>query len=447
MRALVFLVCFTIALPATAEDFSVRAFHDESIRAFHDDFFAAWNRGDVKGLADSLTDDTIYHPYGGTTQVARDEVAGGYRAFLEAFNVRMIVSPEVLQSRGKYGIAQGTYRVVMTPKEGGETSQRSGRYYMDLVKGDDGNWRIARELTQQTADPIEGVQTNSASVGGDGQIRRRFADLDEGQVHYWQGAPPISQGGPGASDKIPLLFLHPGPHSARVQVPLLEALAQHRQVYAPDIMGMGDSSPLPDDATDLAYFADSVLRFADELELDQFALYGSNLSARISVEMALQQPDRIHTLLLNRMVFFEGETLEMWAAGHVPKVTPDQEGAYVTFLWSRLRDLNTYVPWFKKGTENLRGRGLPNADILHLSFVEQMKMAPTMHRAFDAYWAYPLAEKLPQLNVRTFAVGDDARRIPKAETWSPASLGGNVISATTEALAARAAQFDALIGD
>lgn len=431
MRALILFFCLILTSPAAAEDASVRAFHDS--------FFSAWNAADADGLESLLTEDTIYHPYDGSTQMGKDVVAGGYRAFLEGFDVRMIVTPEVLEARGDYGVVQGTYRVIMTPKQGGETTQRSGRYYMDLERGADGDWRIARELTQQTADPIDGVSVTKTRQG-DGMVRRRFADLAEGQVHYWQGGPP-------SSDKVPLIFLPPGPHSARVQVPLLEALAQHRPVYAPDIMGMGDSSAPPNATPDLAYFADAVLRFADAAQLGQFALYGSNLSARISVEMALQQPDRIHTLLLNRMVFFEGETLDMWAARHVPKVTPDQEGAYVTFLWSRLRDLNTYVPWFKKGAENLRGRGLPDADILHLSFVEQVKMAPTMHLAFDAYWAYPLTEKLPQISVRTFAAGEDAKRIPKANTWAPSPLGGNVISANADALATRAQQIDQLIGD
>lgn len=432
MRPLILFLCLLMCRPALAED--------PTVRAFHDAFFAAWNAGDAGVLVDSLTESTIYHPFGAETLVGKEAVGGSYQAFLEDFSVRMMVRPEVLDAHGDHGVMQGTYRSILTPKDGRPGWERSGRYHMDLVKEDHGAWRIAREITQQTADPIEGVAAAPTTESGDTQVRRRFADLTEGQVHYWQGGPP-------ASDKTPLLFLHPGPHSARVQVPLLEALAKHRPVYAPDIMGMGDSSAPPDDATDLSYFADAVLRYADAVGLERFALYGSNLSARISVEMAFQQPDRIHTLMLNRMVFFEGDTLDMWAAGHVPEVTPDQEGAYVMFLWSRLRDLNTYVPWFKKGAENLRGRGLPDADILHLSFVEQIKMAPTMHRAFDAYWAYPLAEKLPQLTVRTYAVGEDTQRIAKAAEWSPSPLAGNVISATDDALAARAAQMNDLIGD
>lgn len=415
---------------------------DATVRAFHDSFFAAWNQDNPEGLIERLTEDTIYHPHGAQTLVGRDAVGANYVAFLSSFDVRMDVFPEVLESFGDHGIMQGTYRLAFIPKEGGERSERSGRYHMDLVKGDDGGWLIAHEVTQTTTDLIPGVMTakESASVSPPGKVRRRFADITEGQVHYWQG-------GPAASDKTPILFLHPGPHSARVQTPLLDVLAELRPVYAPDIMGMGDSSPPPESDPDLAYFADAVLQFADATGLGRFAVYGSNLSARIGTEMALQQPERIHTLILNRMVFFEGGTLDMWAEGHVPNVQPDQEGAYVTFLWSRLRDLNTYVPWFEKGAENLRGKGLPSADILHLSFVEQVKMAPTMHLAFDAYWAYPLAEKLSQLGVRTVALKNDATRIPNAETWAPTPLGGNVISATSEALMARARQLDALIGD
>lgn len=429
------LIAFLILLAAQAAQAE-----DASVRAFHDAFFAAWNQSDAEDLRERLTDDTVYHPHGAQTLIGRDEVGGNYATFLSSFDVRMDVFPEVLEAYGDHGIMQGTYRLAFTPKTGGSTTERSGRYHMDLVRRDDGEWLIAHEVTQTTTDPIPGVTKDPGLRTTQGEVRRRFADLAEGQVHYWQG-------GPAASSKTPLLFLHPGPHSARVQTPLLDALAEHRPVYAPDIMGMGDSSPPPEPGPDLDYFADAVLRFADATGLERFAVYGSNLSARIAVEMALQQPDRIHTLILNRMVFFEGDTLATWAAGHVPNVQPDQEGAYVTFLWSRLRDLNTYVPWFQKGAENLRGKGLPSADILHLSFVEQVKMAPTMHLAFDAYWAYPIADKLKQLEVRTVATETDAPRIPDAETWAPTPLGGNVIVATPEALAGRAAQLDALIGE
>ena len=281
---------------------------------------------------------------------------------------------------------------------------------------------------------------NGAAAADQSAVKRRFADLTEGQVHYWHG-------GPDASDRTPLLFLHPGPHSARVQVRLLNVLAETRPVYAPDIMGMGDSSPPPEGPVpELDYFADALHRFATEVGLEQFDIYGSNLSARIGVEMALQRPNQVRRLILNRIAFIEGHELAMWAPNHVPKVTPDQSGTYVTFLWSRLRDLNTYVPWFKKGPDNLRGKGLPSADILHVAFVEQVKMAPTMHLAFDAYWRYPVRERLLLLTVPVLARENVAELVKNARTWAPV-IRGNVIEAQEDNLRAFAAQMTDYLDD
>jgi pimeloyl-ACP methyl ester carboxylesterase len=261
-------------------------------------------------------------------------------------------------------------------------------------------------------------------------------------VHYWHASP-------SNTSRTPLIFLHPGPHSTRVQVRLLNVLAETRPVYAPDIMGMGDSAPPPafqEQPPELDYFADAVHRFADALSLGRFDVYGSNLSARIGVEMALQRPDRIRRLILNRIAFIEGDELEMWATNHVPVVTPDQSGAYVTFLWSRLRDLNTYVPWFRKGADNLRGKGLPPADILHQAFTEQVKMAPTMHLAFDAYWRYPIKDKLPRVQVPTLARDDVVALLPGARVWTPV-IRGNVVEAAEDNLRAFAAQIGAYLDD
>ncbi len=116
--------------PAQAEDASVRAFHDA--------FFNAWNTADADGLIARLDEDTVYHPMGGTTLVGRNVVGGSYRGFLRDFRVRMEVTPELLEANGDQGVMMGRYRSILTPKDGRPGWERSGRYYMDLVRGDDG---------------------------------------------------------------------------------------------------------------------------------------------------------------------------------------------------------------------------------------------------------------------------------------------------------------------
>jgi pimeloyl-ACP methyl ester carboxylesterase len=260
-------------------------------------------------------------------------------------------------------------------------------------------------------------------------VKRAFADVAEGQVHYWHGAPAHIR----LSDP-PLLYLHPGPGTARHQVPLLNLFAEHIRVIAPDLMGMGDSAPAKPAAPALDYFADAVFRFLDSLGVESCYAMGSSLGGRVAVEMALQRPERIKKLVLNRIMMIAGEDLEEMKAKHAPQVSPDQSGAYIWFVWNRLRNLVTYFPWFKTDAAHMRKVDLPSADVLHMSFVEHIKMCATSHKAFTAYWNYPIAEKLAALKVPTLCRAETAALVTGAETWAP-SFEGDPLTAKPAALA------------
>ena len=124
----------------------------------------------------------------------RQTVGDSYRGFLKSFDVRIEVTPELLESSGNQGLMMRLYTSVLIPKDGRVSWARSGRYYMDLVRDHNGDWQIARKLTQTTADPIAGVQTAPDALATAGEMRRRFADIAEGQVHYWQGGPAATTG-------------------------------------------------------------------------------------------------------------------------------------------------------------------------------------------------------------------------------------------------------------
>jgi len=256
-------------------------------------------------------------------------------------------------------------------------------------------------------------------------VKRAFADLEEGQVHYWHA--PRDQ-----TSEPPLLVLHPGPGTARIQVPLLDCLAEHRAVIAPDIMGMGDSAPPPDSAGDpppLSYYSDAVIRFLDTLDIAQCDVYGSSLGGRIAIDLAVTHPDRVRRLILGQVRIMKGTARTDMAAQHAPKVTPDQGGVYVQFLWSRLHDLYTYFPWFKRKAENMRRKDLPSADLMHVAFVEQVKMATTAYKAFAAYYAYDIEHKLAEIKAKTLVRGDEAvELIPDATPWDPAMTGDPLTS-------------------
>ena len=272
-------------------------------------------------------------------------------------------------------------------------------------------------------------------------VTRAFANLAEGQVHYWHG-PHHS------SDSTPLLVLHPGPGSARIQVPLLNVLADQRTVLAPDLMGMGDSAPPPDSAGDpppLSYYTGAVCRFLDTLNITSCDVYGSSLGGRVAIDMAAHYPERVRRLVLGQVRIMKGQARTDMAHQHAPAISPDQGGVYVHFLWSRLRDLYTYFPWFKRKAENMRRKDLPPADLMHIAFIEQVKMATTAHKAFAAYYAYDIEDKLPLIKAKTLVRGDEAMAlIPDATPWNPA-MTGDPLTSTSEDVKAFADQIIAFL--
>ena len=274
-----------------------------------------------------------------------------------------------------------------------------------------------------------------------GQVKRAFADLDEGQVHYWISRTP-------AENSIPVVVLHPGPGTARIQVPLLERLSETRTVIAPDLMGMGDSAPPPhpeNEPPEISYYADAVGRFLDTLGIQKFDLYGSSLGGRVAIDLAVSHPDRVRRLMLGQARILKGQNHADFANRHAPQVEPDQSGVYVQFLWSRLRDLYTYFPWFKRNAENMRKTDLPPAELMHIAFVEQVKMATTQHLAFAAYYRYPIEEKLKAIKAKSFVRVDDVLAlIPDVVEWVPA-MTRDPLTASPNEVAAYAAQMVAFL--
>ncbi|MBL8643331.1 MAG: alpha/beta fold hydrolase, partial [Rhodospirillaceae bacterium] len=187
-------------------------------------------------------------------------------------------------------------------------------------------------------------------------VKRGFADIAEGQVHYWSGGLEHAS--------APLVFLHPGPGTARHQVPLLNELSKHTRVIAPDILGMGDSVAPSIAEPDLAYFADAMWRFLDSINVSRCVLMGSSLGGRIAVEMTLQAPSRAKGLVLNRIMMMTGEDLAEMKQKHAPQVMPDQTGAYIWFVWNRLRGLAQYFPWFRQDAAHRRKTELPLAEVM-----------------------------------------------------------------------------------
>ncbi|MEU6237370.1 alpha/beta fold hydrolase [Kitasatospora sp. NPDC047058] len=95
-----------------------------------------------------------------------------------------------------------------------------------------------------------------------------------------------------------LLLAHGAGGSARDNWgPLLDDLAAHRTVVAPDFPGSGDTPFEPDEPT-LDGLADRLVAAAVEEGLEDFDLAGYSLGAAVAVRAATRHPQRVRSLLL-----------------------------------------------------------------------------------------------------------------------------------------------------
>jgi len=117
-------------------------------------------------------------------------------------------------------------------------------------------------------------------------IEDLWLDVDGRRVHYLK-----------AGSGRPVVLLHGGASDCRDWLPTMESLASQFALYAPDLIGFGQS-----DRDERGYylgdFSDFVLGFIDALGMEKPTLVGHSFGGRVCLDVALKDQDRISGLVL-----------------------------------------------------------------------------------------------------------------------------------------------------
>jgi branched-chain amino acid transport system permease protein len=109
----------------------------------------------------------------------------------------------------------------------------------------------------------------------------------------------------GSADGLPIVFLHGNFATSRWWMPLWELLPPEIRCLAPDLRGCG-SSDKPAAGYTIEELAADVSAFADSVGLRSFDLVGHGSGGALAVELALNHPDRVRSLVLVNSAPVEG---------------------------------------------------------------------------------------------------------------------------------------------
>lgn len=116
-----------------------------------------------------------------------------------------------------------------------------------------------------------------------------FLNLGDCQLSYWQGG--LDRPG------TPILFLHGWGISTEPYQTVLNRLAQHHPVFAPDLPSFGNST-YPKRLPDYDSYAQFLLAFLNALQLQQVHLMGHSFGGGLSITLAALAPERVKSLVL-----------------------------------------------------------------------------------------------------------------------------------------------------
>ena len=98
-------------------------------------------------------------------------------------------------------------------------------------------------------------------------------------------------------DGVPLVHIHGFAISGAYLMPTARALASRGVNVVPDLPGYGRSERR-DRVLDIPALAETTLAILDHLDIDKAVLVGNSMGCAISMEVAHEAPERIHSLVL-----------------------------------------------------------------------------------------------------------------------------------------------------
>jgi pimeloyl-ACP methyl ester carboxylesterase len=335
--------------------------------------------------------------------------SSAYRAGLSYVAAPVIAglrSPAVLLDRQDDG---GHYRLHDLPLPVG--------CRIEPVAPETGAWRVrVLQLLREAALPPVRWYAPPASDSTRDE-RQRYVTLVHGQLR-------LRTRGVATAGSIPTLLIHDAPGSSEGMRGLAEHLSQDRVTIAPDLPGLGESTPLP--YPSLGSYVSALSEVLDELRLPTVDVVAQGLGTAFAIALAANRPAQVRRLVLDAVPWIRSRDRGPYKRQYCPPLEQDRHGAYLQTTWRQLSDAEVSWPWFDRSPSAARIRD-PEVDARqrHAVLVDVMKQLPSYGDAARAALEAALREILPGVrqpvlllndrrDVRYAGTGRAQRRLPDA---------------------------------
>jgi pimeloyl-ACP methyl ester carboxylesterase len=223
------------------------------------------------------------------------------------------------------------------------------------------------------------------------KIRRAFADLSVGQVHY------ASCGDPRAET---VLLLHQSPRSWAEYRHVLPLLGERFRAVAMDTAGFGDSADGGVPAS-IEQWARVAIELLDALGIARAHVVGHHTGGVIAVELASAFARRVHGLVLSSTPYTDAAFRRARAERPpIDEVAMSQDGSHLQALWGKRQGF--YPP------------GRP--ELLEAFVLDALKVGRRMEEGHRAVAAYRMEERTPRVRQPTLILRatDDPFAAPHA---------------------------------
>ena len=210
-------------------------------------------------------------------------------------------------------------------------------------------------------------------------IRRAFADLSVGQVHY-------AQSGEAAAPAV--LLLHQTPRSWAEYRAVLPLLGERYRAIAMDTVGFGDSCAPPWTPSIEAWAAVAV-ELLDTLGIPRAHVVGHHTGGVIAVELAAAHAPRVGRLVLSSTPYTDAAFRRARAdRPPIDEVAPSEDGTHLTALWQKRQGF--YPPH--------------RPDLLEAFIADGLKISGPLEGGHRAVAQYRMEDRIAQVRQPTLLV-------------------------------------------